>query len=366
MAVYGIDFYGVGRFGRDPSVVRPDFSVEPFVTTALDYSTLHITWVKPQSTDCTDLRLVRMFRNLSQVPGQPPGTTTDNQAQADGTVLFTIPPTGGQSYTDTGLGSGFVYYTMYGWSNTNQMWVRCSDVIGLVPINWGYGWRYYSLLPMAYRDRDIVMVDPYNPWPVDNPVPPLQRFLQLIGFQTDFIRTELESLTSINDPANCSGALLPLMAQQYGLPHEPEIGMQQQRELIANAVHLYKYKGSPRGLTEFCSIMTGYPATSLIHKGYNCLLTLDDGIMADGIGTWQAWPPKGTNFPPIAGANVGLSIEFNPDMINGPDPVPGMNPNPPTKTYPPGYVFGSPQYTNSGLAVSVAGANRLTPQKRLL
>lgn len=360
MAVYGIDFYGVGRFGRDPTIIRPDFSVEPFITTPLDYSTLHVTWVRPQSPDCTNLRLVRMFRNLSQDGGQPPGTTDDASAGADGTVLFTDLVNRAQTYTDSALGSGFVYYTMWGWSNTDQQWVRCSDVIGLVPLNWGYGWRFYNLLPMAYRDRDVVMVDPYNPWPVDGPTPPLQRFLQLVGFQTDFIRTEMESLMSINDPANCSGALLPLMAQQFGLPHEPEIGMQQERELIANAVHLYKYKGSPRGLTEFCSIMTGYPATSLVHHGYNSLLSLDDGIMADSIGTWQPWPPAGTGFPAVTG-NQGVALAYNPCLTSGPTSIAAIANTPPMEKYP-GLTFGPPYYTDSGMMVNATGPNLLSAE----
>src|SRR5262245_45037174 len=177
MAVYGIDFYGVGRFGPDPTIVRPDFSVEPFKSTPLDYSTLHLTWHRPPSADCVWLRLVCNTHNLPQDGGQPPGTTSDADAQADGQVLFTDPVERPPALTDTDLGSGFQYYTMWGWSNTEQIWVRCSDLIGLVPINWGYGWRLYNLLPACYRDRDIVLVDPYNPWPVDSPTPPLQRYL---------------------------------------------------------------------------------------------------------------------------------------------------------------------------------------------
>jgi len=376
MGVYGIDFYGVGRFGPDPQVIRPDFSVAPFKSTPLDYSTLHLTWHKPVSTDCTSLRLVRNAHNLPQDGGQPPGTTNDSDdpsltggvgPQADGFTLFTDSVDRPQSFTDPGLGSGFFYYTMWGWSNTNSIWVRCSDLIGLVPINWGYGWRLYGLLPMAYRDADIVLVDPYNPWPVDSPTPPLQRYLQLIGFQFDFIRTELESLMSINDPQNCSGALLPLLAQQFALVHEPEIGMQQERQLIQNAVHLYKLKGSPRGLTEFASIMTSYPSTSLVHHGYNVMLTQDDSVFADSVGTWQPWPPAPSvvpvptnppvqvkTFPTITGSNLGLTMAYNPNMLSGPTSIPNMTN--PLSLYP-NFNPGPPVYNYSGMAMQAAGTN---------
>ena len=348
MGIYGIDVYGQARFGRDPSLVRPDFSVDPFQAMALDYSTLHLTWQKPNSTDCTYLRLVRNAHNLPQ-------------DEDDGTYLWgdtTTTPTFSESVgrpanlTDTGLGSGFYYYTMWGWSNSSQEWIRCTDLIALVPINWGYGFRLYSLLPMAYRDQDAVLVDPYNPWPVNNPQPPLQRFLSLLGFQVDFIRTELESLMSLNDPMNCSGALLPLMAQQLGLQNEPEIGMQQERTLISNAIHLYKLKGSPRGISEFCSILTSYPMAALAHHGYNVMLCRDDSIGETSIGTWQVWPPAVTHFPPPNPVNAaGLTITQIPNLLSG--SITGMTN--PLETYP-GFQPGpNPTYNNSGIRIAATG-----------
>jgi phage tail-like protein len=360
VAVYGIDFYGEGRFGQDPALILPGFAVDPFTSTPLDYSTLFISWTQPVSPDCVNLRLVRNNHNLPQSGGQPPGTTDDTSANADGAVVFTDVVARTPSWTDTGLGQGFAYYTMWGWSNSEQLWIRCSDLIGLVPLNWGYGNRLYDLLPMAYRDADIILVDPYNPWPEGNPSPPLQRYLSLLGFQMDFIRTELESLMSVNDAQNCSGALLPLLAQQFGLPHEPEIGMQQERQLVSNAIHLYKLKGSSRGLTEFTSIMTNYPSTVLVHHGYNELLCMDDSVMADGIGTWQPWPPVGTHFPAVpAGANAGLSLNYNPNVLTGPDPVPGMTN--PLDLYP-GFNPGPPTYNYSALEVSASGTPLLSAE----
>lgn len=352
MAVYGVDFYGLGRFGRDPAMYRPDFSVDPFRSTPLDYSTLHLTWHQPASTDCVYLRLVRNTHNLPQDEDDGIYVWGDNTTTPPFSDVVSRVP----AYTDIQLGQGFYYYTMWGWSQTSQMWVRCSDLVALVPIPWGYGWKLYSLLPMAYRDRDIVLVDPYNPWPVDGPQPPLQRYLNLLGFQLDFIRTELESLMSINDPINCSGSLLPLLAQQVGLTHEPEIGMQQQRQLIQNAIHLYKAKGSPRGITEFTSIMTSYPTTMLVHHGYNLMLTRDDSVGQSSTGTWQTWPPAGSNFPPVTG-NVGVSGDFVPNLMNA--GISGMTD--PLGLYP-GIDISQlrPPYTSSGIQIQGTGTNVLT------
>jgi tail protein P2 I len=348
VGVYGIDLYGQGRFGRDPSLVRPDFSVDPFQAIPLDYSTLHLTWQKPQSSACTFLRLVRNPRNLPQ--DEDDGLYLWGSATT--TPTYAEPVQRPANLTDLDLDSGFLYYTMWGWDSVNSIWVRCSDLIALVPINWGYGYRLYNLMPMAYRDRDIVLVDPYNPWPVDNPRPPLQRYLSLLGFQIDFIRTELESLMSVNDAQNCSGALLPLMAQQLGLQNEPEIGMQQERQLTSNAIHLYKLKGSPRGISEFTSLLTSYPMSVLSHHGYNLLLCRDDSIAETSIGTWQAWPPPVTRFPGVVG-NTGLTLTQNPNMLTGPTAVAGMTN--PLETYP-GFNPGpNPPYNYSGIQARVTG-----------
>jgi hypothetical protein len=350
MGIYGVDFYGTGRFGRDPSLVRPDFSVNPFKAMPVDYSTLHLTWQKPQSITCTYLRLIRNARNLPQDEDDGAylwGDTRTNPSYAE-------PTERPGNFTDMGLGGGFYYYTMWGWDSVNLIWIRCTDLIALVPLNWGYGYRFYSLMPMAYRDRDIVLVDPYNPWPVDSPRPPLRRYLSLLGFQMDFIRTELESLMSINDLQNCSGALLPLLAQQFGLPNEPEIGMQQERQLIGNAIHLYKLKGSPKGISNFASILTSYPNTVLAHHGYNLLLCRDDSVAETSIGTWQAWPPPATHFPPVTG-NAGLSLTQNPNMLTGPTAVAGMTN--PLETYPGGIpVDPFHPYNYSGIQIKVTGA----------
>ena len=353
IGVYGIDYYGTGRFGRDPQLVRPDFSVDPFEAMALDYSTLHLTWQKPQSSNCTFLRLVRNPRNLPQDEDDGLylwGDATTNPPYAE-------PVQRTASLTDMGLSNGFFYYTMWGWDSVNLIWIRCTDLIALVPINWGYGYRLYNLIPMAYRDLDAVLVDPYNPWPVDSPRPPLRRYLSLLGFQVDFIRTELESLMSVNDAQNCSGALLPLLAQQLGLQNEPEIGMQQERQLISNAVHLYKLKGSPRGISEFSSVLTSYPMTTLAHHGYNVLLCRDDSIAETSIGTWQAWPPPISKFPGVVGNN-GLTLTQNPNMLGDASAVPPIPPvsgmTNPLEVYP-GFNPGPPTYNYSGTQAKVTG-----------
>ena len=273
-----------------------------------------------------------MVRNVYNIP----------QDQNDGAVVLNQATRAGLSYLETGASPGFNYYTIFGCDSSTGVWVRCSDLIAILPINWGAGDRMYNLLPAIYSDRDIVLVDPYNPWPNSPGIPPLQRFLSLLGFQLDFIRTEMESLLSVNDAHRVSGALLPLLAYQLGMPFEGEIGMQQARGLVANAMHLYKLKGSAQGISEYCSLLTGYP-TALTLMGHNKLLCTDDSIGAQTTGTWQPWPPAGTKLPAIGGENSSLSLAQIPDLVaagtSDPTTIIGAAP--------PGYVTGH----QSGMAI---------------
>lgn len=370
MAVYGANIYGTARFGIDPSLVRPDFSIAPFVSTPLDYGTLHLTWVKPQSPDCTMLRLVRNHYNIPQdvtdgaqvfdvnEPFDNDTLAEDPSEVADDPDWINVGDA--SSFTDQTPTPGFNYYRMFGWSQQYSQWYPCTDLIALLPINWGYGYKLYTLLPGAYRDNDSVLVDPYNPWPIGTDgQPPLQRFLAMLGFEMDFIRSELESLMSINDAQNCSGALLPLLAYQLGLPNEPFIGMQQERQLIQNAVHLYKLKGSARGITEFVSIMTSYPVAQIVHHGYNLLLTRDDSVMDSSIGTWQLWAPQGTSFAaPAPPANQGMTNAQG--VLTGLTQIPNLlaiglsDPTTIIGFTPPRSGFG-PQYNNTGMRLQRTG-----------
>jgi phage tail-like protein len=339
VGIYGIDYFGVAKFGRDPALLRTDFSVDPFASTPLDYVTLWLTWVKPQSPTCTQLQLVRNTWNLPQ-------------DETDGSIVFNDLVSRPASYTDSQAAPGFNYYTMWGWDSVNLVWVRCSDLIALLPVQWGYSARLYQLLPAAYRDQDSVLVDPYNPWPIGTTgQPPLQRFMSMLGFEMDFIRSELESLMSVNDAMHCSGALLPLLEYQFGLPNAPEIGMQQERSLVSNAIHLYKYKGSGRGVTLFTSVLTGYAMAEIAHKGYNLLLCMDDSTMMTSVGTWQAYPPTNSHWAPLPG-NTGLTLTQIPNLLTvanmtNPAEIIGFEPQ------------GPPVYANSGMRVQGTGTGDL-------
>jgi phage tail-like protein len=291
------EVYGQALFGSDPVLSNPNFSSGPLQFDALDYQTLYLSWNIPAAATttmvtppmvnglptvhrCTALQLVR---NRFNIPYD----------QNDGTVVFSQPNMVSR-YTDSGLGGGFYYYSLFGldggYPASSPVWYRCGDTVALVPINWNYGYFLYNRLPKMYQNTDYLLGASGNPDPNSAQLlPPQQRFLQLLGFQLDTLRTEMESLLSVNDPNNVSGALLPLLADQLGLVNEQEMGMAATRRLVANAIHLYKLKGSPQGISEFVSTLTGWPVTS-VSMGPNRLSSLDDGNAGYSLGSWTVNP----------------------------------------------------------------------------
>lgn len=371
-----MDSYGAGaKYGRDPNLLRTDFSAAPFTATPIGYTGIHLRWSPPQSPTCTSLILVR---SLSGIP----------MDQTDGTA-FNISINQREFY-DLDLNSGFVYYALFGFDSVNStptlpVWVRSGEVISLVPIQWDYANFYYNRLPLFYHSRDFLIVNSTNQTNFSTDVqPPLFRFLSMLGFQTDLLRTELESLLSVNDPLTCSGALLPLISQEFGMTWEPEMGMTQNRKLIANLVHLYKLKGSPLGISEFISALTSWAVNS-VYIGPNRLLSLDDGIFQRGLGTWRLFPPPDWN----SGAGRGYAPALDPTLFNLPSITTGnvtitqyadwsTIPAPRTTTdpgawsgwtggfVPPGYTKGAMEIFNSASTATVSLCSGYIPMSDFL
>ncbi len=90
---------------------------------------------------------------------------------------------------------------------------------------------------------------------------PLSRFLQMVGFEYDLVRSKAEALRGVNSPWNCPGDLLPLLTSELGLQYEAHLGMTQSRNLLAGLVNCYKTKGSTAGIENIVQALTGWAST---------------------------------------------------------------------------------------------------------
>jgi len=93
---------------------------------------------------------------------------------------------------------------------------------------------------------------------------PLNRFLQMVGYEYDLVRSKAEALRSSNNPELCPGDLLPLLAAELGVQYENHLGMAQNRQLLANLATAYQQKGSVAGLQTIVQALTGWASTVAI------------------------------------------------------------------------------------------------------
>lgn len=278
MSKYGSSLYGIDYYGAAQLV---NFSVAPFLATPYDHQQIALSWANAGGA-WTHIRLVRNSY------GFPVNET-------DGVIVFDLnsgPSASGSidgaitNYLDTGLAAGqFYYYSMflYGLNayNGRDDWRRAGDVQGLSVADYGYTQKLASQFPTVFG-TDLGAIESAT---MDADTV-LYRFLSLMGFELDRIRSEHDSLLNVNDPSAVSGGLLPLMANQYGLAYEPAVGMQQLRVLLRNIQHIYKVKGTVPGISALVEAFTNWG--NIITDSPNLMLDYNDSSFEEGIGNWNS------------------------------------------------------------------------------
>jgi phage tail-like protein len=290
MAIYGVSFYGTSTYGAPPflEIESRDFTVTP-----LRYTDLLLEWANPGSVGAAAWTHMRLVRSSYGAP----------VSLSDGVTLFEDPQaTARTSYQDMGLRPGrFYYYSLFVRVASDSVWRQSATAIGLVTHDFGFGANLMGRLPSLYSERDANYGDPG----------PLQRFLNMLGYQYDRIRTELETLRDVSNIDTVSGNLLPVMAASLGVSYEPELGQRISRTIIKNAVYAAKVKGTVLGVEAVASAYTGYGAEAVI--GPNLMLDYNDSDFLESTGNWTATQnatlvrsAPGALSPPIA--NVGALL----------------------------------------------------------
>ncbi len=101
---------------------------------------------------------------------------------------------------------------------------------------------YLSFLPTFYSEIDFV-----------------GRFLAIFEKAFEPSVQMLEMLWAYLDPLTAPQSLLPFMAQWVAWPIDPRWDELQQRRLIRQAVEIYRWRGTRRGLRLFLHLYTGLP-----------------------------------------------------------------------------------------------------------
>jgi hypothetical protein len=314
-APLGNAVFGITVFGTPPIVsAYTNISVTP-----IDYNALEVNW-----TPVPGVIGQVLVRSAYGIP----------VSETDGTVLLSegesATPYFSAQYVDTDLQAGrFYYYALFVTlveQATPQILAStlAGSAQGLVLTDWGFGQTFQSWTPDFYMwlDGDLATTA--------QPEGPLERFLNLLGYEMDWMRSEIETMTTLTSADYISGALLPDLGATYGVTYEPELGMTRSRVLVKNAVALYKQRGTPGGIAAAASAFSGFGAKTSF--GNNLEIQLDDSAFDLSVGHWVP-------------GNTATSLKTIPASMYGVTP--------PHTAYQP--IQGNPTATSLNTALDVEG-----------
>ncbi|BBD70127.1 hypothetical protein NIES4072_64920 [Nostoc commune NIES-4072] len=101
---------------------------------------------------------------------------------------------------------------------------------------------YLDFLPSIYREADFI-----------------GRFLHIFEQAFEPTMDILDSLSAYLDPLTAPQTLLPFLAYWVGWPIDSRWGMMRQRYLIRQALELYRWRGTRRGLRLYLHLYTDLP-----------------------------------------------------------------------------------------------------------
>ena len=297
MSRYGIDYYGVGYYGSGTSV---QFTAAPFTAKPYNYGGIRLQWTSPSGTWAK----LRVVRNSYGYPVNA----------YDGQVLLTVFNGSDPTYfidTNNLVQGAFYYYSVFVLETVQYRWVRAGNAEGISVKKYANADKMYEYLPQIYKIAQpyIATTTPDNT--------DLYNFLSLFGFELDYYQTVTNLIVNRYNIETVSGALIPTMLEQFGLPYEPEVGLQQNRIILRDGIALSQKKGSKAGLRDYIKDFSGYavplpiasqkfvqktdgtymlqntgyiipdnlPVDGLV-IGHNLMLNYNDSSFEESIGNW--------------------------------------------------------------------------------
>lgn len=300
MSRYGIDYYGLALYGPDTYV---DFS-SGLSATPYSYSSIFLKWDSPSG----NWSRIRLVRNPYGFPVTPfDGVTLMTKAFGDD-------PTEYLDESDLAE-AAYYYYSLFVYDINQYVWVKTGEAHAVSVKRYGNQDKLWDYLPDVYKLSTITS------YSVTSENRQLRGFLDIFGFWFDHANTVIELLVNRYDVTKVNSTLIPLMLKQFGITYESEIGAQQARVLLRDAVQLQKEKGSLQGLKEYVKSFSGYslaspvtgaslPAVEGVVIGHNMMLSYDDSSFEDSIGNWE--PTTATRAVKLSELSIsGVSISSN-------------------------------------------------------
>jgi phage tail-like protein len=152
--------------------------------------------------------------------------------------------------------------------------------------------RLLDYLPASYRDDPL-----------------MGRFLLIFESILNPIENMVDNTALYFDPRLTPESLLPWLASWVDLVLDSSWPLEQRRELVQNAVELYRWRGTRRGLSDYLRIYTGAPPEIL---EYIPGMILDDKTQL-GMNTVLGSSGTGHHFTVIVESAAGRIID--PDVV---------------------------------------------------
>jgi hypothetical protein len=273
MSRYGIDYYGLTPYGVGTGALI-EFDASPFVAKSIDYGKIQLTWTSPSG----DWDRIRLVRNTYGFP-----LSVD-----DGVIVYEEPKNfdsglyidDGQIPDNIGLKEGRAYhYSLFVLNVQSNQWIKSNNAAAIAIKNYGTFNYMYDNLPAIYKITNLNTITDVS----DNK--DLEAFIRIFSTTYDLFKTNTEILLNTYDTSTAYFPIIPTMMQQFGVSFEPEIGLQQSRILLRNAVYINKLKGSRLGITGFVKAFTGYDEITLPSR--NLMLDYNDSSFEESIGRWE-------------------------------------------------------------------------------
>jgi len=274
MARYGIDYYGLSNYGSG-GVAVVDFDASPVLATPTGYGQITVTWTPPTG-DWSRLRVVRNTYGF-------PLSVDDGAIVADEPKNFSLGSyiDSGEVPNNIGLRQGIAYhYSIFVLDAQTEIWIKAGNALGISVKNYGSLDFMYNNLPAIYRNTQLASVTDNN----ENP--DLRAFLSVFAFAYDLYKTNAELSYKSYDTAITYAPIVPEIMRQFGLAFEPELGLQQSRIFLRNAIYINKQKGSLQGIKDFIKAFTGYDETTTLGK--NLMLDYNDSSFEEDLGRWAS------------------------------------------------------------------------------
>lgn len=275
------------------------------------YQGLTVTWYPPGTPGQTWSAQMLLRSSFGTPISIDDGVVLLNESaqsagDATSTSFVDSPGTADSDSSGVPLKSGhFYYYGLFVYDTTLDEWVLSASAQGLVLTKWGFGDKFVIWLPEWYFTQDSRVGSPntFGLKPSLVGYGPLFRYLQLLGFEMDWIRSEIESLFTLTNPTLISGTLLPYLGANFGMAYEPELGMGRSRVLVQNAVRLYQQRGTAQGIAAAASAFSGFGC--VVTLGPNLEIQLDDCAFDQSAGHWTNL--TNCTLVPVSAASVGVS-----------------------------------------------------------